>query len=115
MSILGNIAKAALAGPRAMLGADGESDTLSIASGEEWKVTRAEARTGRDYELGGQQIEVTQTAVGETAEFAERYSGTDQSYLGKTAVIGDDTFRIAYINRGEAFTEIGLAGEEDAP
>jgi hypothetical protein len=115
MSTLGQLAVKALRNARAVLGASGEADILAINSGPSIKTTRAEASTGRDYEDGGQQVEVTQSAVVESAEFNRLYPSASKEYLGKDATIGDDNYTVSDIERGEAFTTIRLAGEEESP
>lgn len=97
-----------------MLGTDDRSDTLKIGTGEKWQVTRAETRTGRDYELGGQQVEILLTVVGDSDAFVERYPNAAQTYLGRTCTLNTTTYRVANIEAGEAFTLIELAGEEEA-
>lgn len=115
MSIYGKIMQNAFSQHAGNFGANDRADKLKIDGGEAWNVVRAEERTGREYEIGGQQVEVTQTATGRTDEFNERYTGTRQDYLGKTATMGGNTYRIADIEHGEGFTTISLTGSEEAP
>jgi hypothetical protein len=115
MSSLGKLAAASLKPVFSQLGADDQTDQLKINSGEAWDVVRNEERTNRDYEFGGQQIDVDFSAVGSATEFAERYTGTPQSYLGKTATMNGKTYTVAGISTGEAFIEVGLNHEEQAP
>ena len=49
------------------------------------------------------------------AALTGEYPNLFKTYLGKTATLGGETFRIAFISKGEAFTEVGLKGEEEAP
>ena len=75
---------------------------------------KAEERRGRDYISGGQQQEVTHTFVGETAAFELLYTSASKEYLGKAASIDGAAYTVVGINKGEVFTEIELAGDEEA-
>ena len=115
MSNLGKLAVNALSPAATALGPDGVAGWLTIGTtGERWSGTAAEARTARDYITGGQQIEVTQTFVGSTAEFEDRYSSAAKEYIGVTASLNGTAYTVGEISKGEAFTEITLNGEEEA-
>lgn len=113
MSIIGDIARNALRGARASLGTDGQSDEIKIDGGEPWKVTRNEERRGRDFELGGQQVNITLAVVGETYDFDQAYQSAVNTYLGQLATMNGNTYRIADIEKGEVFTTLALVGEEE--
>ena len=115
VSTLGDIATAALKGPASLLGPNGGTSLLSINSGEEWLGTKAEAQHGRDYIDGGQQAEIRQTFVGSSEEFLEIYSSNPREYIGQIATLDGESFRVAEVNVGEAFTEVVLEGEHEAP
>ena len=115
MSTLGNIATAALRPFAKALGPSGQPSELVIGSGQMWQGTINEERTTRDYMEGGQQVEISQTIVGSSAEFTVRYPETSDEYLGKTATLDGKARRISELERGEAFTTITLTGSEEAP
>ena len=115
MSTLGNIATAALRPFARALGPSGQPSELVIGSGQMWQGTINEERTTRDYMEGGQQVEISQTIVGSSAEFTVRYPETSDEYLGKTATLDGKALTVAEIEVGEAFTRITLNGPEQAP
>ena len=114
MSTLADLAAGALRPARESLGHQG-ADSLSIDAGPGWLVTRAEAAHSRDFDIGGQKVEVDLLVVGESAEFQAVYSALPAEYLGKAATVGGRAYRVASINEGEIFTEIALAGPQESP
>ena len=114
MSTLSTLAAGALRPARESLGHQG-ADSLTIDGGAGWLVTRAEARHERDFEMGGQKVQVDLMVVGETSEFLALYSSAPAEYLGKAAALGGDSYRISTINLGEIFTEITLVGPQESP
>lgn len=116
MSVIGKLAANALKPVFSQLGADGQSDQLVINSGEPWDVVRNEERTSRYYDFGGQQIDVDFAVVGTATEFKERYTGTPQSYLGKSATMNGVTYTVGAIEaRNEGLVTVGLQHAEQAP
>lgn len=114
MSTLADVAAGALRFARESLGTSG-SDSLSIDGGAPWLVTRAEERHSRDFEVGGQNVESELVVVGESSEFLTLYSSPPADYLGKSATLGGNSYRVSEINRGEIFTELSLAGGLASP
>ena len=64
---------------------------------------------------GGQQEEIRQTFVGSSEEFLEIYSSNPREYIGQIATLDGESFRVSEVNVGEAFTEVALEGEHEAP
>lgn len=94
-------------------------DQLSINSGEQWCVVRSEESTERELDIGGQQVAIELTVVGEAEDFRDFYPSTPQQYIGKTAVLthGDKetSYRVGrFTMRGEFFVQIDLIGVEEA-
>jgi len=117
VSTLADVAAGALRFARESLGTSG-SDSLSIDGGAPWLVTRAEERHSRDFvllKIGGQKVFAELVVVGESAEFMAAYPEFPADYLGKSATMGGNSYRVSEISRGEVFTEVSLAGAQESP
>ena len=114
MSALSTLAAGALRPARESLGHQG-ADSLTIDGGAAWLVTRAEARHERQFQLGGQDVQVDLVVVGETSEFLALYSAAPAEYVGKAAALGGNSYRVGSFTVGEIFTEIALVGPQESP
>lgn len=111
MSALRHFARAAANQAFPVIGAE----ALRIDGGDGLNAVWDEEETNRDFISGGQQEEITISAVVRAEEFTSYYPDSPSSYEGKPANRGTTTYRVATIRVGDSFAHITLSGQQQAP
>jgi len=91
------------------------TEEISIDSGPLLGCVWSEERTSRDYELGGQQVEIVYVGTVSSEVFRARYPNDPQTYVGKDATKNTRTYTVGDLDVGAVTTVITLRGEHEAP